>query len=99
MRGWYKAMKEIKKAVALKYDPNKEKAPRVVAKGAGDVAARIVEEGTKHDVAIQQDDALIQLLYQLELNEQIPPKLYPVIAEVFALVYRAEQMAGNLSDR
>jgi len=93
------AMKEVKKAVALKYDPIKDKAPSVVAKGAGDVATRIVDEATKHKIAIQQDDALVQLLYQLELNEQIPPMLYPIIAEVFAMIYRAEQMAGYLNDR
>lgn len=92
-------MKEIKKAVALKYDPINDKAPHVIAKGAGDIANRIVEEATKHDVAIQQDDALVQLLYQLEINEQIPPKLYPIIAEVFAVVYRAEQLAGYLNER
>ncbi|MFV9509883.1 EscU/YscU/HrcU family type III secretion system export apparatus switch protein [Tepidibacillus sp. LV47] len=82
-----------KKAVALNYDPNQNQAPRVVAKGEGYIAEKIIEKAKVHDVMIYEDKSLVQLLYQLELNSQIPPELYPIIAEVFALVYQGEKMA------
>lgn len=87
-----------KKAVALKYDPVKNNAPHVVAKGSGEVADKIVEKAAEHDVLVREDKALIQLLYQLEINEQIPPHLYPIIAEVFTLVYQAEQLMEALKN-
>lgn len=85
-----------KKAVALKYDTSKHDAPYVIAKGSGFVAEKIIKQANEHDVNIREDKALIQLLYQLEINEQIPSDLYPIIAEIFALVYQAEQIAGKI---
>lgn len=90
-----KKKEAIKKAVALKYQPSAYEAPHVTAKGSGFVAEKIIEEADKHDVKIHEDQALIQLLYQIEIEEQIPAELYPIIAEIFALVYQAEQMAGD----
>lgn len=84
--------KEIrKKAVALKYDSEKKSAPHVIAKGQGEVAKNIIDEAKNNDVNIHEDKALTQMLYQLDVNEQIPPNLYPIIAEVFALIYQAEK--------
>lgn len=87
----------IKKAVALKYEPSSYDAPHVVAKGAGVTADKIIEQASRNDIKIHEDQALIQLLYQLDLNEQIPPDLYPIIAEVFTLIYHAEEIAGRLN--
>ncbi len=86
----------IKKAVALKYEPTKDQAPKVIAKGAGAVADKILEQAEKHDIKIREDKALSEMLYQLEIEEQIPPALYPIIAEVFAFIYQAEQRAGEI---
>jgi len=87
-----------KKAVALKYEPHKDNAPLVVAKGAGITAEKILELANKYNIKVQEDDALVQLLYQLELNQEIPPNLYPIIAELFAMIYQAEQrMAQNFT--
>lgn len=87
-----------KKAVALKYDPLKNAAPQVVAKGAGDIAEKIIKTAEENQVNIHEDKALVQMLYQLDLNEQIPIELYPIIAEIFALVYKAELIARNKND-
>lgn len=87
-----------KKAVALTYEPNKYQAPRVIAKGTGEVADKIINKAKEHNIKIHEDKALIQLLYQLEINEQIPEKLYPVIAEIFALVYQAEQILERVKN-
>lgn len=88
-----------KKAIALKYDPAKHQAPHVVAKGSGYIAEKIIDEAKNNDISIREDKALAQMLFQIELNQQIPPSLYPIIAEVFALVYKAEQSAGKLNER
>lgn len=89
---------KMKKAIALKYEPSKHDAPHVIAKGKGYIADQILAQAEKHDVKIHEDQALIELLYQLEINEQIPASLYPIIAEIFALIYRAEQMAGRFNN-
>ncbi|WP_339064142.1 EscU/YscU/HrcU family type III secretion system export apparatus switch protein [Tepidibacillus marianensis] len=59
----------------------------------------MIEKAKEHHVTIHEDDVLAEILSQLELNQEIPHELYSMIAEIFALVYRAEKMAerGNLS--
>ncbi|QFT88852.1 Flagellar biosynthetic protein FlhB [Bacillus sp. THAF10] len=75
------------KAVALKYEQSKKSAPVVNAKGAGLIANNILREAEKNNIPIQKDEALIELLMQVELNDTIPEELYEVIAEVLAYVY------------
>jgi len=82
-----------KKAVALKYEPEVNQAPQVIAKGQGIIAEQIIEKAKENRISIHEDQALVQILSQLELNKEIPPELYSIIAEIFALVYQAEQMA------
>lgn len=77
-----------KKAVALGYDEEDDEAPRVKAKGEGEVAKKIIELAEREDVPLYEDEDLVQLLYGLDLDEQIPPSLYEVVAEVFAFLYR-----------
>ncbi len=87
--------KKIKKAVALKYDKQKHDAPRVVAKGQGQVAENIIELAKKHDIPIKDDPDLIEVLSSLEINEEIPSEIYVAVAELLAFVYSAN--AGNAS--
>lgn len=87
--------KNIKKAVALKYDKQKDDAPRVVAKGLGQVAENIIELAKKHDIPIKDDPDLIEVLSSLEMNEEIPSEIYVAVAELLAFVYSAN--AGNAS--
>jgi flagellar biosynthesis protein len=75
------------KAVALKYQPEKDGAPRVMAKGQGKVAEKIIELARKHNIHIHPDPDLIEVLSQLDLNAEIPPDLYVVVAELLAFVY------------
>lgn len=79
--------KEIKKAIALKYDGNKDIAPRVKAKGAGAVAEKIIELAQKHGVPIKDDPDLVEILSQLEIDEAIPPEIYVAVAELLSFVY------------
>ncbi len=79
---------QVKSAVALQYDRLKHQAPLVVATGKGLIAERILQIAREHDIPIRQDPDLIQVLSKLDLGEVIPSELYPVIAEIFAFVYR-----------
>lgn len=81
------------KAVALKYDG--ETAPRVVAKGQGDIAEKIIEIAREHGVVLYQDSELVKLLSRVELDEAIPNNLYHAVAAVLAFVYRLNGKAGE----
>lgn len=76
-------------AVALKYTDGQRGAPRVVAKGVDDVAAKIRELALEHKVAMLEAPALARALYKhTEIDEEIPEKLYSAVAEVLAYVYQ-----------
>lgn len=77
-----------KKAVALKYEPEKGSAPRVSAKGLGQIAERIIELAREKGVPIQEDPDLVGSLMELDFNEEIPPELYMAIAEILAFTYK-----------
>ncbi|RWZ60508.1 EscU/YscU/HrcU family type III secretion system export apparatus switch protein [Halobacillus fulvus] len=85
-------MKEKRKeAIALHYETEQQAAPRVVAKGKGYVADNILERAKEHDIPVQEDASLVELLSELNINEQIPEELYLVVAEVFAFIYKSDQ--------
>lgn len=79
--------KRQNKAVALKYDSTADKAPRVIAKGKGEVAKKIIEIAREHNIHVHNDPDLIEVLSQLDLNNEIPPDLYVVVAELLAFIY------------
>lgn len=83
----------LPKAVALRYRPLRDPAPRVMAKGAGLVAQKIIDLGREHGIPIQEDPGLIQILAQLDFYQEIPPKIYAVVAEILAFVYRLNRQA------
>jgi flagellar biosynthesis protein len=72
-------------AVALHYD--EVNAPRVVAKGTEDIAQKIYEIARRHQVPLQENRELVQLLSKIELGDQIPEMLYLAVAEVIAFAY------------
>ncbi len=82
---------QIKKAVALSYNAETSEAPVVVAKGAGLVAENIVQVAMQNLVPIYQSQALTSVLMAVELDREIPPELYKVVAEILAFVYRLDQ--------
>ena len=76
-------------AVAIQYDPEKMKAPIVVAKGAGVLAQRIRRLALEHNIPVVERKPLAQLLYkEVEVNHPIPDKSYATVAEVLAYVYQ-----------
>jgi flagellar biosynthetic protein FlhB len=76
-------------AVAIQYDSTNMRAPIVVAKGAGAVAARIRRIALEHGVPVLERKPLAQALYKdVELNRPIPEKMYAAVAELLAYVYQ-----------
>ncbi|MAT64035.1 MAG: flagellar biosynthesis protein FlhB [Gammaproteobacteria bacterium] len=72
-------------AVALQYDG--ERAPRVTAKGSGELAEQIIALAREHEVPLQENAPMVELLSKLELGEEIPPALYLAVAEIIAFAY------------
>lgn len=83
-----------KKAVALKYEPERSSAPVVVAKGQGLLAEEILHKARESGVPVQEDASLVEVLSKLDLEQEIPPELYRLVAEILSFVYRSDRKAG-----
>ncbi|MHC1695475.1 MAG: flagellar biosynthesis protein FlhB [Eubacteriales bacterium] len=76
-------------AVALKYKPELDKAPILVAKGKDLVALRIIAEAEKHGISVTENKPLARGLYEaVELNAKIPEEFYKPVANVLAFIYK-----------
>lgn len=83
-------------AVALKYTDGKMRAPKVVAKGADEVAARIRELAAEHHVPLLEAPPLARALFRhAELGDEIPQALYTAVAEVLAYVFQLKAHASH----
>lgn len=83
--------KHRKKAVALRYEQDKNHAPKVVATGKGLIAENVIHKAKENNIPIIEDVSLVELLAELNINETIPEELFQAVAEVFAFVYRTDQ--------
>lgn len=78
-----------KKSVALKYDEKINAAPKVVAKGTGEIAEAILKKADENKIPIYEDKALVEVLSEIDIDREIPPELYKAVAEILSWVYRA----------
>ncbi|MFN7131112.1 MAG: type III secretion system export apparatus subunit SctU [Myxococcales bacterium] len=83
-------------AVALKYDRERDGAPRVIAKGLDARAAQIREIAGKHDVPMMRNVPLAHALYRVDVGEEIPEALYDAVAEVLNFVYAEQRRRENV---
>ena len=79
-----------KAAVALTYDAGAA-APRVVAKGRGNIAEEIIKRAAEAGVYVHESRELVGLLMQVEVDDEIPPQLYVAVAELLAWLYRLDR--------
>lgn len=78
-------------AVALRYKPDQDNAPIVLAKGQDSLAARIVQVAEQHSIPTIENVPLARALYaQAELNQEIPPDLYEAVAEVLVYIFKLD---------
>ena len=80
-------------AVALAYDRGAQAAPRVVAKGMDEVAARIRAMATQHGVPLVANPPLARALHSLELDAEVPAEHFQAVAEIIAYVWRLRGQA------
>lgn len=81
-------------AVALRYSADTA-APKVVAKGYGQMAERIIEQAKKAGVFVHDSPELVSLLMQVDMDRHIPPELYRAVAEILAFLYFLEHQASD----
>ncbi len=87
-------------AVALKYDPKKMRAPRVLAKGVDLVAHNIRRLAEEHRVPVFESPKLARALYRsTDLNKEIPAGLYVAVAQVLSYIFRVRAMNPTVAAR
>ncbi len=74
-------------AVALRWLPEQEPAPRLMAKGAGDMAEKIIAIAKANNIPVREDKDLVQILSWLDTGEEIPSEVHTVIAEILIFIY------------
>lgn len=79
-----------KKATALRFNPETEAAPKVVATGIGLIAENIISQAEKNNVPVYVDEKLSEQLRHLEIGSQIPYELYEVVAEVLVFISKLD---------
>jgi len=84
-----------KAAAALKYRQGEDPAPRLVAKGAGTIAEKIINAAKEAGVPVHEDPDLLALLMTLNINDFIPPEMYAAVAEVLAYIYRVNNVMAK----
>ena len=75
-------------AVALGYEPNKDKAPKVLAKGQGHVAQKIIQIAIDEGIEIRQDADLLQILKAVDIDSEIPIEAFSAVAEIISYIYQ-----------
>jgi flagellar biosynthesis protein len=85
------------RATALGYDPEKDQAPRVLASGQGKIAEQIIALAQQNGVPIREDPVLAMALSGVDINAEIPPELYTVVAQILAYIYRIRMRQNSHS--
>lgn len=81
----------MKKAIGLKYKKEDGVAPTLNVKGEGKVAEKIIEIAKEHGIEIREDKSLVEILYKLDVYDEIPEEMYGVVAEILMQLYRVEK--------
>ena len=84
---------KMNKAVAMKYKTYQDNAPKIVAKGKGVIADKIIQKAKKFNISIFQNEELTDLLMNVELNQEIPEELYQSVIELFLWLHKTEKKA------
>jgi len=86
---------EERAVVALRYDIEKDAAPVILAAGRGQMAEDIMDVAEENQIPFYEDKGLADLLLKLEIDTEVPPELFVLVAEVLAFVFKLEQMSDK----
>lgn len=89
----------MKKAIGIGYEKGKDSAPRVVTRGEGALAEKIIEIANEYGIYVKEDKTLAEILYKLDISQEIPEELYNVIAEIFLYVYKIDKKMGENKEK
>ncbi|MFZ2538203.1 MAG: EscU/YscU/HrcU family type III secretion system export apparatus switch protein [Oscillospiraceae bacterium] len=84
-----------KKAVALKYNIDKDMAPVVIASGYGEIAERIIDIAEQKGIPVFRDDSAASLMCMLDVGSNIPSELYEVIAAIYGQIMKTSADIKN----
>ncbi|GAB4373603.1 MAG: EscU/YscU/HrcU family type III secretion system export apparatus switch protein [Calditrichia bacterium] len=84
-----------KKAAALRYQMNRDYAPRVIARGRGTVADKILQIATANGIPILEDKELVEVLSAVELEDPIPAEAFEVVAQIYAFLTQMDEEYGH----
>jgi flagellar biosynthesis protein len=87
------------KAVALKYDIEKDYAPKITAKGKGEIASNIIKIAKENNIPIKKDEDLIELLSQIDIDKEIPSSMYKAVAEIFSFIYELSNNKNEINNK
>lgn len=87
--------KKIKQVAALRYSPDKNKAPQIVGLGKGEIAEKIIEKAKESGVAVVENSQLAATLNSFNIGDEIPPELYEVVAQILVFVNDMDRKYGE----
>ena len=83
-------------AVALKYDKEKDSAPKIIAKGKGEIAENIIKIAEEQGITIRSDSNLVEILEKINIDAIIPLEAYAAVAEILNFIYKANAKARKI---
>ncbi len=86
-----RSQNSIQRAVALRYNDEQDATPKVVAKGAGSMAEKIIRIAKERNVPVRQDPDMIQLLSGIDAMQPVPSRLYQAVAEILLYIYQMNE--------
>lgn len=87
--------KKIKQVAALKYSPDKNEAPEIIALGKGKLAENIIKKAEESNVYIHEDKQLATTLNTFNIGDEIPSELYEVVAGIFIFIQSLDKKYGE----
>ncbi|MDR5659804.1 EscU/YscU/HrcU family type III secretion system export apparatus switch protein [Serpentinicella sp. ANB-PHB4] len=88
-------MDKNKKALALEYDAQRQRVPKITATGRGIVAENIIKKAEENDVFIYEDERLVKELMQFQVGAEIPEELYEIVAQILVFVESVDREKGK----
>ena len=86
--------KTVKRAAAIKYDPDANNVPVLAAFGEGYLADKILEVARESGVPVVPDPSLASMLAKVSVGDDIPAELYEVVAKVLVFVGEVDKSYG-----
>ena len=78
-------------AAALRYRRKEDLAPKLLARGEGKVAEKIIDLAKQHGITISKDPDLVTILSKIDIGEMISQEMYEIVAELLVFVYRLKE--------